>query len=181
MASINFTMLGALGAVSNPIPTSGTLLFGGPTPYTIYFDGALTPGEAFTLANIGQPESSGIPVTYLGTDEDGGVYLSTGQYVYLVTDAAIETGDPYQYEAIAYLCFLAGTLIQTDQGEVRSGPSAPATWSWFGVAAPPGLSRFCGSVARKRASPQARTPAKPRPSSSPRGPLAATCPHATCA
>jgi hypothetical protein len=57
-------------------------------------------------------------VTYLGTDENGGVYLSTGQYVYLVTDAAIETGDPYQYEAIAYLCFLAGTLIQTDQGEV---------------------------------------------------------------
>jgi hypothetical protein len=118
MATIDFTMLGALGAVSTPIPSSGTLLYGGPTSYTIYFDGQLNLGEDFTLANTGDPESSGIPVTYLGTDNDGGVYLSTGQYVYLVTNAAIATGDPYQYEAIDYLCFLAGTLIQTGQGEV---------------------------------------------------------------
>jgi hypothetical protein len=118
MAIANFTMFGALGVVSSPMPTSGTLLYGGSISYSISFDGELSPGETFTLFATGEPESSGVDATYNGTDDAGGVYFTLGEYGYVITNAPIETNDSYQFEEVDYLCFLAGTLIQTENGEV---------------------------------------------------------------
>lgn len=117
MASSDFTMLGAIGALS-PASYSGTLLYGGEVPYTIYYDGELSPGEEFLLADGGAPESAGTAVTYLGTDDNNSVYFSSGGYGYVISNASIATGDTYQIEEVDFPCFLAGTLIQTEKGEV---------------------------------------------------------------
>ena len=78
------------------------------------FDTPLSVGETFTI-----PAWS-VTFTYVGTNENGDIVGSLEGTDYLFTDTSYGEGGTYpDITATDFACFLAGTLIATERGEVR--------------------------------------------------------------
>lgn len=78
------------------------------------FDTPMSVGETFTI-----PDWS-VTFTYVGTNENGDIVGSLEGTDYLFTDSSYGDGGTYpEITATDFVCFLAGTLIAAERGEVR--------------------------------------------------------------
>jgi hypothetical protein len=77
------------------------------------FDTPLSVGGTFSI-----PEWS-VSFTYVGTNENGDIVGTLAGTNYLFTDSSYGEGGTYpEITATDFVCFLAGTLIATERGEV---------------------------------------------------------------
>ncbi|GGJ39221.1 Hint domain-containing protein [Neoroseomonas lacus] len=77
------------------------------------FDTPLSVGETFTI-----PDWS-VTFTYVGTNENGDIVGTLDGTNYLFTDTSYGDGGAYpEITGTDFVCFLAGTLIATEYGEV---------------------------------------------------------------
>ncbi len=88
----------------------------GQGPVTVTFDTSLTPGSSFTWYDHNGAAHSGV---YDGTDANGDIIYHDGGSYQILTNTLYGNGQTITSEPNDFVCFLAGALIDTPDGERR--------------------------------------------------------------
>ena len=113
MTTLNYQFEGALTnngdgtfTVNTPDTSQG--------PVTTTFDGTLTPGTSFTWQDHNGASHSGV---FDGTDANGDLIYHDGGSYQILTNTLYDNGQTLTSVAGGLVCFLAGALIATPDGE----------------------------------------------------------------
>lgn len=84
------------------------------SPFTVTFDGSITPGSTFTYTDGNHATFTG---TYEGTNDNGDLIFNVGGSYELLTNEDYPQDTVIPSNPSDFVCFLAGTLIATPEGE----------------------------------------------------------------